>query len=324
MKQLLIVNSEKALNAGTSVTAYDFSGLDAGAISFFECGVDQAASTLLSAKPTKNFGIALGRGANMPAFVIPEVDISTLEITQTLPYAGATFAATFTMPTTVVGKEYTVILVKKGTVTHERNIFTTSIVAKTTTAATEATAFRKAINDKTSEMFPFVASGSGASVVITCQVPGEDWEIKFADALSGTSTSALTHGKKAIGDKEFILDLAQRCAADKGFVYLDGESRDIYSGYPEAVEGGWTMNTSGTGGSSTTGYKIYNLHFATGRVAGKQVDERVWQYVHIAVPLTKANGSTAAAALSSLDTILAAGTFANRALTEPVAAASNG
>jgi len=324
MKQLLIVNSEKALNAGTSVTAYDFSGLDAGAISFFECGVDQAASTLLSAKPTKNFGIALGRGANMPAFIIPEVDISTLEVTQTLPYAGATFAATFTMPTTVVGKEYTVILVKKGTVAHERNIFTTSIVAKTTTAATEATAFRKAINDKTSEMFPFVATGSTTSVVLTCQVPGEDWEIKFADALSGTSTSALTHGKKAIGDKAFILDLAQRCAADKGFNYLDGESRDIYPGYPEAVEGDWTMNTTGSGGSSTTGYKIYNLHFATGRVAGKQVDERVWQYVHIAVPLTKANGSTAAAALSSLDTILAAGTFANRALTEPVAAASNG
>lgn len=323
MKQLLIVNSEKALNAGTSVTAYDFSGLDAGAISFFECGGDQSASTLISSKPTKNFGIALGRGANLPAFIIPEVDISTLEITQTLPYAGATFAATFTMPTTIVGKEYTVILVKKGTVAHERNIFTTSIVAKTTTAATEATAFRKAINDKTSEMFPFVASGSGASVVITCQVPGEDWEIKFADALSGTSTSALTHGKKAIGDKAFILDLAQRCAADKGFNYLDGESRDIYPGYPEAVEGDWTMNTTGSDGSSTTGYKIYNLHFATGRVAGKQVDERVWQYVHIAVPLTKTNGSTAAAALSSLDTILAAGTFANRALTEPVAASSN-
>ena len=323
MKQLLIVNSEKALNAGTSVTAYDFSGLDAGAISFFECGIDQTASTLISAKPTKNFGIALGRGANMPAFVIPEVDISTLEVTQTLPYAGATFAATFTMPTTVVGKEYTVILVKKGTVPHERNIFSTGIVAKTTTAATEATAFRKAINDKTSDMFPFVATGSGTSVILTCQVPGEDWEIKFADELYGTSTSALTHGKKAIGDKAYIADLAQRCAADKGFVYLDGESKDIYPGYPEAVEGDWTMNTNGSGGSSTTGYKIYNLHFATGRVAGKQVDERVWQYVHIAIPLTKANGSTAASALSSLDTILAAGTFANRALTEPVAASSN-
>lgn len=323
MKQLLIVNSGQALNAGTSVTAYDFSGLNAGAISFFECGVDQAASTLLSGPATKNFGIALGRGANMPAFVIPEVDISTLEITQTLPYAGATFAATFTMPTTVVGKEYTVILVKKGTVPHERNIFSTGIVAKTdnTTGSAqykEAAALRKAINDKTSDMFPFLATGTSNTVTITCQIPGEDWEIKFVDALAGTSTSSLTHGKKAIGDKAYIADLAQRCAADKGFVYLDGESKDIYPGYPEAVEGDWTMNTSGSGDSSTTGYKIYNLHFATGRKAGKQVDERVWQYVHIAIPLTKADGSTAASALSSLNAILPEGVFT--ASTAPKAA----
>ena len=309
MKQLLIVNSEKALNAGTSVTAYDFSGLDEGAISFFECGGDISANTLISALPTKNFGIALGRGANKPAFIIPEIDISTLTITQTFPYAGATFAASFTMPTTVVGKEYTVVLIKKGTVPNERNVFSTSIVAGTTTAATEATALRKAINDKTSESFPFVASGSSTTVTITCQVPGLDYEIKFANALYGVSTSSLTHGKKAIGDKAYMADLAKRCAADKGFVYLEGSSQDLYPGFPEKLEGDWTMNTSGSGGSSTTGYKIYNLHFATKRESGKTGDEQVWQYVHIAIPLTKANGSTAASALSSLDTILPDGKF---------------
>lgn len=317
MKQLLIVNSNKALNAaggGTISTPYDFSTLDEGAISFFELG----GTSLLSGPATKNFGIALGRGANKPAIVIPEVDIDTLEIVQTLPYKGETFAASFTMPATVVGKTYTIILVKKGTVPNERNMFTTSIVAGSTTAATEATAMRKAINDKTNDMFPFSASGSSTTVTITCLNPGEDWEIKFADNLYGTSTSSLTHGKKAIGDKEYVLDLAQRCAADKGFVYLDQASKDIYPGYPEKVEEVGTMNATGSGDSSTVGYKIFNLHFATGRKAGKQTDERVWQYVHIAIPLTKADGSTASSALSSLNAILPEGVFT--AATAPKAA----
>lgn len=317
MKQLLIVNSNKALNAAggsTISTPYDFSGLDEGAIAFFELG----GTTLLSGPATKNFGIALGKGANKPALVIPEVDIDTLEIVQTLPYKGATFAASFTMPTTVVGKEYTIILCKKGVVPEERNLFSTTIVAGTTTAATEADKMRKAINAKTGEMFPFVATGSSSTVTITCQVPGEDYEIKFADALYGTSTSSLTHGKKAIGDKDYIIDLAQQCAADKGFNYLDQASKDLYPGYPEKVEEVGTMNASGSGDSSTVGYKIFNLHFATGRKAGKQVDERVWQYVHIAIPLTKADGSTAAAALSSLNAILPEGVF--KSATAPKAA----
>ena len=314
MKQLLIVNSAKAVKTGV---ADDLTVLDAGQIGFFHLspdasGANEGKVTFFNTKPTENFGIALGKGTNKPALVIPEVDIDTLEIVHTLPYKGATFAASFTMPTTVVGKTYTILMVKKGVVPNERNLFSASIVAGTTTAATEAGKMRDAINAKTGEMFPFVASGSSSTVTITCQNPGEDWEIKFADDLYGTSTSSLTHGKKAIGDKDYIVDLAQRCAADKGFVYLDQASKDIYPGYPEKVEEVGTMNTSGSGNSSTVGYKIFNLHFATGRKAGKQVDERVWQYVHIAIPLTKADGSTAAAALSALNAILPAGTAASR------------
>lgn len=296
MKQLLIVNSQKALNAkadssGANVTPFNLSNLAEGAITFFELD----GSSPLSAAPTKNFGIALGRGTNKPAFVIPEVDLDTLEVVKTLPTAGAKFSATFTFPTPVVGKEYGVILIKKGVVPHERNIFSTSIVANSTTAATEATALVKYINNKANELFNVTASNSGAVVTIAAN-DNADYEIKFVDSLNGVTTSSLTHAKKAIGDKAFIQDLAQQCAAGKGFNLLDSESADLYAGFPEAVED-LIPNASGTGGVSTAGYAIYSLHFATGRKAGKQVDERVWQYVHIAVPIT-------ASSYSSVDTIL--------------------
>lgn len=294
MKQLLIVNSAKALNAGATYPT-DLSSLQAGAISFFELG----ASTFLAAAPKKNFGIALGLGTNMAPFVIPEVDVKTLNIVKTLPQAGATFAASFTFPTAVVGKEYTVVLLKKGAQFNERNRFSTSIVASVTTDSTNATAMRKAINDKTSTEFPFVATGSSTTVTITCQNAGEDWDIQFVDALAGTTTSSLTHGKKAIGDKAYIQDIAQKCAAGKGFNYLAEDGKDIYPGYPESVED-VVPNTSGDQGASTAGYALYTLRFQVGRDASKTRDEKVWQLVHIAIPIT---GS----AYSSLNTILATG-----------------
>ena len=81
MKQLLIVNSTKALNAkksstGAEVTPYDLSNLAEGAISFFELG----SNAVLAAAATKNFGIALGRKDNVMPFVFSEVNIDTLDI----------------------------------------------------------------------------------------------------------------------------------------------------------------------------------------------------------------------------------------------------
>ena len=78
--------------------------------------------------------------------------------------------------------------------------------------------------------------------------------------------------------------MARQCAAGKGFTNTDLESQHIYPGFPEAVE--------------DVHYTIFNLRFATGRASGKQTDERVWQYVHIAVPETSAALATITAILA--------------------------
>ena len=121
MKQLLIVNSAKALNAkknsgGADVTPLDLSNIAEGAIGFFELG----GSTMLSAAPTKNFGIVLGRKDSVMPFVFSEVDITTLDITVAQPKAGTQFQAEVTIPTPEAGKNYGLTLVKKGTVVNER------------------------------------------------------------------------------------------------------------------------------------------------------------------------------------------------------------
>lgn len=286
MKQLLIVNSNKALNA-TNATPYDLSGLEKGAITFWELG----SSSALSSAPTKNFGIALGRGNNSPAFVIPEVDISTLEITKSLPTPGAAFSTTFTFPTPTAGKEYGLTILKLGTVLNERNTFHVSIVAKSSTAATEAAALRTAINNKSNELLEVTASGSSTTITITGNKVGQGWKVILTDELASVSQSSTVTAVKAIGDKEYVVDLASRCAAGKGFNYLGEDGKEIYPGYPEDVEN-LIPNTSGQDGVSTAGYVVFNLHFATKRESGKQLNSPVWQYVHIAVPITNSSYNT--------------------------------
>lgn len=283
MKQLLIVNSAKALNAkvgGGSVTPKNLSGLDAGAITFFELGEN----VVLAAAPTKNFGIALGGGADVVPFMIPEVDYNTVQVSKAVPQAGTAFKRKFTMPTPVVGKEYTIVFVKKGTVPHERNTWTVSVVAGSTTAATEAAKFKPAIEAKLGDVFNVTVSG--AAVTIEGKKLGDAWEAKFADALSGEAWATgadFVDATPVIGDKAYIQDLASRCAAGKGFTDTLEFGPSIYPGYPEAVE--------------DTTYNVYTLRFKVGRAASKTRDERVAQLVHIAVPV-------GAAAATSIDNII--------------------
>jgi len=286
MKQLLIVNSAKALDAGlTSHSVKDLSGLEAGAITFFELGAD----TALNAAPVKNFAIALGKGAKSPAFVIPEVDIETLTVTETLPAQGVKFKVVFNAPAGTAKKDYTLIFAKKATVPNQRNRFTitVSVGSSNLTAAQLAAKFVDAVNSKANEMFDFVASNVSDAVTIECNNVGELWNVVAADQLEGTSLT-ITQGEREIGGVEFIKDLASQCAAGKGFNYTAENAHELYPGYPEAVE---ALVPDDVSGSSTTGYSVFNLHFATKRDFGKQMDERVWQNVHIAVPVTNASYS---------------------------------
>ena len=295
MKQLLIVNSAKALNAkksstGAEVTPYDLSNLAEGAISFFELG----GSAVLAAAATKNFAIALGRGGDVMPFIIPEIDINTLNITVTQPSAGQKFKAEITIPTPVEGKNYTLTIVKKGTVVNERFKFSvTDFVPKgaSMTAAALATSLGNQLKKySTNGTLDIKVTVASAKITVESNNYTDQYELVAGDDLHGTKVTT-TSSNPNIGDKKFIENLAQQCAAGKGFNYLARESRDIYPGYSEAVE------EIAQADILTKGYVVFNLRFATKREAGKTMDEAVWQYVHIAVPKNNTSYSTSAAIL---------------------------
>lgn len=283
MKQLLIVKTGTSLNGGKA-TPKDIGGMTDGSIGFFELG----GSAWLAAAPTKNFGIALGRGTNGVPFVIPEVAIDNLNVVKSAYVAGAAYSSSITIPSATGKVNYTLVLVKLGTgINGERNKWTQSVfvpAGKTATANDIAKKLRdgfQAMVDAGS--IDVTVGGTGAAVTITGNV-GEGWKLVASDDLAGTTVTESTVAYKAVGDKAYVEDLARQCAGNKGFLDTDPESQHIYPGYPEAVE--------------DVHYTVYTLRFATGRLAGKQTDEKISQYVHIAVP------ETLTSVISSIDTIL--------------------
>ena len=295
MKQLLIVNSAKALNAkknadGANVTPLDLSNIAEGAIGFFELG----GSTMLSAAPTKNFGIVLGRKDSVMPFVFSEVDITTLDITVAQPKAGTKFQAEVTIPTPEAGKNYGLTLVKKGTVVNERYKYSVTDFVPAGGSKTAADMAKSLGNQlqayADTGQLDITVTVASAKITVKSNNYEDQFELKATDSLYGVTITTI-NAEPNIGDTTYIKKLAQQCAAGKGFVYTSQSSKDIYPGYPEAVEEIAQTDIA------TKGYVVFNLRFATKRESGKTGDEQVWQYVHIAVPKNNSSYSTIAAIL---------------------------
>lgn len=276
MKQLFI--TKKNAYATSTAKSTDLTTVTEGTIALFSL----KDGSLLTAAPTSNFSIVVGRGTNKMPFVFPEVDIKTLEVSKASYEASATFTAKITVPTPEKGTDYTVVIIKKGTVFNERSNWTFTTRALTTTAADVAKAITAQINGNKNQL-GVKAEYSDGAITITAIEAGKDYEVLGADGLMGVEPTSVTHGKKAKLDKADVQDLASKCAAGKGFndVYADGET--IYPGYPEVV--------------SESQYVLYTLRFAVPRAYAKQRDEVVYQLVHIAVPV-------GAACITTLDTVL--------------------
>ena len=275
MKQLFIC--KKNAYATSNAKATDLTTVPEGTIALFSL----KDGTLLTAAPTSNFSIVVGRATGKMPLMFPEVDVKSLQVTKASYEAAKTFTAKITVPTPEKGSHYTVVVIKKGTVFNERSNWTFTTMATSTTAADVAKQIVNQINGNKYNL-GVEASNTGGAITITALEAGKDFEVLGADSLSGVVPTEVTHGKKAELDKADIQDLASRCAAGKGFNYTGEDGKEIYPGYPEVV--------------SEDQYTLYTLRFAVPRVSAKQRDEVVYQIVHIALPV-------GAEAITTLDTI---------------------
>ena len=274
MKQLILGKNKAYASAAKST---DLTSVAEGTIAMFKL----SDGSLITGKVDSDFSLVLGRKTNVTPFIIPEVNFKTLTVEKATNQPAKTFTAKMTIANAVAGKNYTIIVVKKGVIRHERNTWTATCMAKSTTVTDIAADLVKQFNGS-SETSGITASNSGGVITFTASVAGTDFDIVGADELTGVKPTAVTNGIPGILYKAYVVDLASRCAAGKGFNYTAQDASEIYPGYPEEVE--------------DTTYTMYTLRFAVPRVAAKQRDEVVYQIVHIVVP-------SAATVVTTLDTI---------------------
>ena len=287
MKQLILGKNKAYASAAKS---NDLTSVAEGTIAMFKL----SDGSLITGKVDSDFSIVLGRKTNVTPFVIPEVNFKTLTVEKATNQPAKTFTAKMTIANAVAGKNYTIIVVKKGVVRHERNTWTATCMANSTTVTDVAADLVKQFN-ASSETSGITASNSGGVITFTASVAGIDFDIVGADELTGVKPTAVTNGIPGILDKAYVVDLASCCAAGKGFNYTAQDASEIYPGYPEAVE--------------DTTYTMYTLRFAVPRVAAKQRDEVVYQIVHIVVP-------SAATVVTTLDTIFGLSSPSSSSLTD--------
>lgn len=283
MKQLII--SQKKAYA-TEVTYNDITKVAEGTLAIFNLSDGSLVSKASDIKG--NFAVVCGRATGKMPLHFPEVDAKSLTVEKAEYKAGTTFTGKITVPTTEKGKHYTVIIAKCGVVFHERNRWTYTSMAKSTTAADVAADIVKQINAN-SHTSGVKATNTGGAITITALEVGPNYNIIGADELTGVKPTEMTVGAPAMLDKAYVQDLASRCAAGKGFNYAADDGKEIYPGYPEVVD--------------ENSYTLYTLRFAVPRVAAKQRDEVVYQLLHIAVP-------TGSGSIATLDTIFGTGAAA--------------
>lgn len=287
MKQLILGKNKAYASAAKST---DLTSVVEGTIAMFKL----SDGSLITSKVDSDFSLVLGRKTNVTPIVIPEVNFKTLTVEKATNQPAKTFTAKMTIASAVAGKNYTIIVVKKGVVRHERNTWTATCMANSTAVTDVAADLVKQFN-ASSETSGMTASNSGGVITFTASVAGIDFDIVGADELTGVKPTAVTNGIPGILDKAYVVDLASRCAAGKGFNYTAQDASEIYPGYPDTVE--------------DTTYTMYTLRFAVPRVAAKQRDEVVYQIVHIVVP-------SAATVVTTLDTIFGLSSPSSSSLTD--------
>lgn len=279
MRQILIAN-----NVAYSAAVADYLALTEGSIGIFKDGVfipDDAVDEI-----DTPISIVLGRSAlNGGPISINEIDTKSCKITKTVYKAAATYTGSVTIPVPVIGKDYTIVVMKKGIQFNERATWTVTTQAKENdTADIIAASLAKSINFNANNS-GVTAVANATKIVITAVTKGLDYTITPSDFLYGVKVTDETTGTKAIGDKMYVQHLASEAAADRGFgsTYRDGDN--VIPGYPIEV--------------NADSYTIYTLSFANSRKSGTGViNHTVNQILTIAVP----TGSTQ---IVSLDKIFA-------------------
>lgn len=249
-----------------------------GAIGFYFRKPDNTIfPTATGTEITKDYMLIVNRPVNKGGHVVIPIHKNKFSYVKGVYQTGKVFKQIFTIPAPTTIGEYSIIVALKGVGFNQRNKWTASVYVKDVnkTANELAEALAKAINNNTVGS-KVVATASETTLTIDGQVVGMDYEVIPADLLTGLTVTSTQKGEAAYGDAQYIIDLANKAAADAGFEYTYQEAGELMRPH-------YPFNPLEVSDAADKEFTIFTLSFAEPRDV-KTRDEVINQIVQVAFP----------------------------------------
>lgn len=267
----------------TTFAAVNTTGIAEGAIALYDHEGNIISKALTKRIPMFTLFVGGGAFANNSKYsnIVPDIDTRRFSYVKNVYVEGTKFSAKITIPTPVVGKDYTLTMAKAHTVLNERYKWSASERAREgDTASIIAKKLSTQLNSLGKNAGFTATSSSDAKVTIT-GIDYEAWNLIAGDSLLGVAIET-TKAMKPINDDAALKELQIRCIGAEGINSTSNDARKLYT-LPEF--------------SSTKGWTVYTLTFYPHRDLRSGSTENVKTIIHLAIP-------TGAEQIATLDTIL--------------------
>lgn len=269
MERLLFAGNAALATTPVTLAAVNATSIAEGAVALYD-----HEGAIISEALTKNipmFTLFVGGGAfankSKYANIVSNIDTRRFSYVKSVYTAGINFSAEVTVPTPVVGKDYTLTMAKAHTVLNERYKWSASERAR---EGDTATTIAKKLGDQLKSLGKnegFTATVSAAKITVT-GIDYEAWNLIAGDSLFG-ATIKTTKAMKPINDDAALKELQIRCIGAEGINSTSNDARKLYT-LPEF--------------SNADGWTVYTLTFYPHRDLRSGSTENVKTIIHLAIP----------------------------------------
>ena len=283
MERLLFAGNVALAATPVTLAAVGADGITEGAVALYDHEGNIISKALTKRIPMFTLFVGGGAFANNSKYsnIVSDIDTRRFSYVKSVYAAGTKFSAEVTVPTPVVGKDYTLTMAKAHTVLNERYKWSASERARE--GDTAAIIAKKLGNQLKSlgKNEGFTATVAAAKITVT-GIDYEAWNLIAGDSMFG-ATITTTKAMKPINDDAALKELQIRCIGAEGINSTSNDARKLYTLPEFSNAGGWT---------------VYTLTFYPHRDLRSGSTENVKTIIHLAIP-------TGAVQITTLDTILA-------------------
>lgn len=284
MERLLFAGNVALATTPATLAAVNAAGITEGAVALYDHEGKIISGALNKAIPMFTLFVGGGAFANKSKYsnIVSDIDTRRFSYVKSVYAAGTKFSAEITVPTPVVGKDYTLTMAKAHTVLNERYKWSASERAR---EGDTAPIIAKKLSTQLNSLGKnegFTATVSAAAKITVTGIDYEAWNLIAGDSLFGV-TITTTKAMKPINDDAALKELQIRCIGAEGINSTSNDARKLYTLPEFSNAGGWT---------------VFTLTFYPHRDLRSGSTENVKTIIHLAIP-------TGAAQIATLETIFA-------------------